>query len=267
MPHRKPHAARPHRPRVATIQAGDRVVLADGEDRRLVVAGGEPARVPGLGVLDARNLVGLAYGATYRHGTRNWRALRPGYADLAATVERKAQIVLPKDAARILWECDVRAGSLVVESGAGSGALTLALARAASPGGRVVVYEIREDFLAHARGNLERAGFSDAVEFRLGDVTRGIDVEEADAVVLDLPAPWDAVPAAAKALRADGHLAAYSPLVSQVEQTVAALRASGFADIRVLEVIERTWHVGERGARPEHEMLGHTGFLTFARRA
>lgn len=250
-----------------TIASGDRVILAEGDERRLVVAGGEALRVAGVGVIDPGKLVGLEWGASYRVGSRAWRLLRPGYADLAASIERKAQIVLPKDAARILWECDVRAGARVVESGAGSGALTVALAHAVRPGGRVTVYEIRDDFLAHARGNVERAGLAEVVELKLGDVTRGIAERGVDAVVLDLPNPWDAVSGAKDALRADGHLAAYVPLVSQMEQAVAALKAAGFVDVRVLEVIERAWHVGERGARPEHQMLGHTGFLVFARNA
>jgi hypothetical protein len=32
-----------------------------------------------------------------------------------------------------------------------------------------------------------------------------------------------------------------------------------------LEVLHRTWHVEDRSVRPDHRMVGHTGFLTTAR--
>jgi len=88
---------------------------------------------------------------------------------------------------------------------------------------------------------------------------------DADAVVLDMPNPWDAVKTAHDALRGDGYFCAYTPLVSQVEQTQRALLEAGFFEVRTLEIVERPWVVHERGSRPEHTILAHTAFLTFAR--
>jgi tRNA (adenine57-N1/adenine58-N1)-methyltransferase catalytic subunit len=249
------------------IQDHDRVILVDGEGQRwLVRAGAAGVRIPGLGVLDGRRLVGQPWGCRIEQVGKVLTALPPSTPDLLATVRRKAQIVQPKDAARIVLECDVRAGSRVVEAGVGSAALTIALARAVLPGGKVTTYELREDFAAWGRDNLEAAGLAQAVEVKLGDVRGGIAEWEVDAVVLDVPDPWMAVPAAWEALRIGGALACYSPLVSQVEQTHEAARKQGFQDLRTLELLERAWVVGERGSRPSFDMLGHTGYLTFARK-
>src|SRR5581483_11833612 len=255
--------ARRVRAPMATIAPGDLVALADEEGGRTL---GGAQKLRGVGILAGERLVGLAWGDVLTHGSKTLRLLKPGVADLTAGLARKAQIVLPKDASRILFECDVRAGSRVVEAGIGSGALTTALAWAVAPTGRVFTYEIRPDFIDWARRNLEESGLAPLVEVKEGDITKGVQERDVDAVVLDVPNPWDAVPAAREALRGDGHFCAYSPLVSQVELTHKALREHGFHDLRTLEIIERRWTVGERGSRPDHEMLGHTAWLTFARK-
>lgn len=250
---------------------GDVVALVEESEeatRYLVRASDKPdaQRVKGIGVIDLGKLAGLPWGSRLAHGDKTFLVLPPGTVDLVRGISRKAQIVLPKDAARILLECDVRAGKCVVEAGVGSGALTIALARAVAPGGRVHTFELREDFLAWAKDNLARAGVLDHVDLQLGDVTKDIPVRGADAIVLDMPDPWNAVEHAKRALAPGGFFCAYSPLVSQVEATQVALGRAGFAEVRTIETIERAWVVGERGSRPSFDMLGHTGFLTFARR-
>lgn len=250
------------------VQPGDLVCLADDEGGRVLVrAQGGPEKVRGIGILAGERLAGLAWGSRLPHGSKSWRVLRPGIGDVVAALNRKAQIILPKDASRILLECDVRSGARVVEAGIGSGALTSVLAWAVAPAGRVHTYEIRDDFAAHAKRNLEDAGLAGLVDVKVADVTKGIAERDVDAVILDMPNPWDAIPAARDALRADGHLGVYSPLISQVEKTREALNAHGFHDVRTLELLERPWVVHEHGSRPDFQMLGHTAFLTFARNA
>lgn len=251
-----------------TVGAGDLVALADEEGQRVLVrAQGGAQKVKGVGILAGERLVGLRWGASFPHGSKTFRLLRPGIGDLTAGLARKAQIVLPKDASRILFECDVRAGARVVEAGIGSGALTSALAWAVAPTGMVHTYELREDFAEHAKRNLEESGLAAYVDVKVADVTKGIEERDVDAVVLDMPNPWDAVPAVRTALRGDGYFCAYTPLVSQVEQTQRALLDAGFFEVRTLEIVERPWVVHERGSRPEHTILAHTAFLTFARNA
>ncbi len=254
------------------IAAGDVAALVDeAGDRHLVrVPAGDAAaleRVRGLGVFGLSKLAGLRWASRLAHGNKSSLLLPPGTTDLVRGLARKAQIVLPKDAARIVLECGTRAGSAVVEAGIGSGALTTVLARAVAPTSRVITFEVREDFAAWGIDNLRRAGVDHLVDVRIGDATQGFPaIVSADAVVLDVPDPWNAVEHAKRALRPGGFFAAYSPLVSQLEATQVALGRAGSAEVRSLELIEREWIVGERGSRPSFEMLGHTAFLTFARR-
>lgn len=248
------------------VAPADLVALVDEEGARyLVRAEGAAQKVKGIGVLAGERLAGLAWGAALSHGSKTFRVLRPSIGDLTAGLARKAQIILPKDSSRILFECDVKAGARVVEAGIGSGALTTALAWAVAPTGKVYTYELREDFAEWGRNNLAQSGLLPYVEIKVGDVTKGVQERDVDAFILDVPNPWDGVGAAKEALRADGLFCAYSPLVSQVEQTHRALKARGFVEVRTMEIIERPWVVHEQGSRPAHEILAHTAFLTFAR--
>ncbi|MFQ5552712.1 MAG: tRNA (adenine-N1)-methyltransferase [Thermoplasmata archaeon] len=195
---------------------------------------------------------------------RAYAILEPSVRDQIETLRRKAQIVGPKDGAYIVFNTDLQAGDTVIEGGAGSGALTVMLAHAVAPSGQVVSYEVRPDFLEVARGNVEGGGYDDVVRFHEADIAAGIEETEVKAVILDVPEPWTAVPAAKSALRPSGHFASYSPTVEQMRETVLALRQAGFVDIWSVELLERRMEVG-RGTRPAFQMLGHTGYTTFAR--
>lgn len=197
-------------------------------------------------------------------------ALRPTFAERVTERKRRAQPIYPKDLAAILMHSDAFPGATVVEAGTGTGALTAALARAVGPAGRVIAYEVREEFLALAREAVDDAdGARGNVEFRLGDVYQPNAIPETglDRGYLDLAEPWLAVPTFAAALRPGGILFAHCPNVSQVIRFSEALREhGGFGLIETVEVLERGWTVRGRSSRPDHRMVAHTGFLTFARR-
>lgn len=243
------------------------VALIDPKGRRhLVRLTGGPEAVQRLGVVDTAQLEGMGEGATFKVGSVALTVVRPTHLDLVSAMERRSQIVLPRDAALIALYADVKCGDLVVEAGAGSGALSLYLLRLLRPEGRLVSYELREDHAAIARANVERAGLSRWHTLRLADVCAGIEEREVDAVVLDMGEPWNAVPAATAALRPGGRIVSYSPTIGQVERTHAAMRAARMSEVRTLETLERELVVGPQGTRPSFEMLGHTGYLTSARK-
>ncbi|HTT14733.1 MAG TPA: tRNA (adenine-N1)-methyltransferase [Thermoplasmata archaeon] len=226
-----------------------------------------PQRIGDEGVLDLSSQIGAAPGAAIPWSGATYRLVRPSLGDLLASVRRGAQIVTPKDAAELLLLADVVPGGVVAEAGAGSGALTIVLARAVGPAGRVVSYDRRTDFLEVARSNVARTGLEDRVTFRERDVGRdGFDATGFTSLVLDLPEPWAVLPAARSALVAGGSVATYTPTYNQLERTVRALRDSGFDEVRALEVLERALHVSDGGTRPAFEMLGHTGFLAGGRK-
>lgn len=223
--------------------------------------------IEGRGVIDLSDQIGRPPGGWIEWAGTRYQLLRPALPDLAAAVRRRAQIVTPKDAQYLLYLAGVGPGDRVGEAGAGSGALTLVLAHAVGSNGRVYSFDRRPDFLDVARANVALAGWTDRVEFALRDVvTDGFGTTDLDAIVLDLPEPWGALAGARAALALGGRLASYSPTYNQVERTVRELDALGFQEIRSLELLERGIHVGQGGTRPEFDMLGHTGFLTGARR-
>ena len=244
----------------------DRILLLEPSGRKhLVILDQETINVPRVGVVRADTLR-TSLGRRWEIGGRTFLVLTPSIRDKIGTIRRHAQIIGPKDAPSIVWNCDIQADDHVVELGAGSGALTLALAHAVGPNGRVVTYDIRTDSLAVARQNVEAAGFSGRVEFRLQDARKGIDDRDVDAFVVDIPDPWAAVGTGVDALRPCGHFASFSPNVEQVNRTVTALRARTFVEIRSVELIEREIVSHDAGTHPSFAPLGHTGYLTFARK-
>jgi tRNA (adenine57-N1/adenine58-N1)-methyltransferase catalytic subunit len=255
----------------APLTDGELVVLTDRKRRRYLVtleAGAEWHSHAGVVPHDA--MIGATEGQAIRTN-RNMEVvvLRPTREDFVLKMKRGAQVVYPKDQAMILAAADVRPGCTVVEAGAGSGALTLALLAAVGPTGRVVSYEWRDDHAAIARRNVERfhGGAPATWELRVGDVVEGLAGERAHRVVLDLLEPWTVVGAAAQALPPGGILLAYTPTVPQVMRCTEALWEDGrYTDVRTTETLVRPWDVDGLAVRPAHRMVAHTAFLTTARR-
>ena len=194
--------------------------------------------------------------------------LSPTMADFTLYMPRIATVVYPKDLGSILVYGDIFPGAHVLEAGSGSGALTMALARAVGPQGHVTTYDLREDMTERARTNVAamQPDLSN-VTFKIGDVNEGLTEESIDRIVFDLPEPWHVVPHASKALAPGGLILCFLPTVLQVHDLTTALRAAGTFDaIETLEVLMRQWTVGSRSVRPNHRMVGHTGFITTARR-
>jgi tRNA (adenine57-N1/adenine58-N1)-methyltransferase len=144
--------------------------------------------------------------------------------------------------------------------------MTIVLAHFVAPEGTVVSYEKREDFAQLVAKNIKRAGMEGVADVKVQDALDGIGEKDFDCVVVDIPNPWDILGQVHESLKPSGHLAVYVPTVNQMEKAVRELRRLPFIDIRSIEILQRGMEVGERGSRPSFEMLGHTGYLTFARK-
>jgi tRNA (adenine57-N1/adenine58-N1)-methyltransferase len=193
-------------------------------------------------------------------------ALRPTLGEYVLEMPRGAQVIYPKDLGPILMLADVFPGARVLESGVGSGALTMTLLRALGPSGHVFGYELRSDFADRARRNVESfLGPDLPLTIETRDVYDGIDVDELDRVLLDLPEPWRVVKHAEAALRPGGILLSYLPTIGQVMRLREELDGSSFGMAETVEVLQRGWHVDGQSVRPDHRMVAHTGFLTHAR--
>lgn len=244
----------------------DSVVLIDQRGgKKLIRLGEGMLMVDGVGVLDSAKL-SSAVGRCVEIAGRKFLVLTASTLDHLEHMERGAQIITAKDSASIVQRCDIGAGDIVVEGGAGSGALTIVLAHAVSPTGKVVSYDVRPEFAETVRRNVERAGLSAVVELKIADMNAGISERGAKAVILDLPEPWKALAAAWEALAPCGHIGSYSPTMEQVKETVRVMRALPFVDYRTTEIIEREIEVKNTGTRPAFAALGHTGYITTARK-
>jgi tRNA (adenine57-N1/adenine58-N1)-methyltransferase len=220
------------------------------------------------GFIQLDDLVGKEYGirTTSSMGVE-FVALKPTLRDYIFKVQRKTQISYPKDIALILIFSGAGPGSRVVEAGTGTGALTSALAFYVKPTGRVYSYEIRPEFAKMALKNLKKAGVSEYVELKNKDITEGIDEEEVDAIILDMATPWLVAPHAYSALKGSGVLVSFSPTIDQVVKTVEALEENGFVAIETVESLMRRMQIERGKTRPQTLMTGHTGYITFARKA
>ena len=194
-------------------------------------------------------------------------ALKPTLRDYIFKTKRRTQISYPKDISLIVMFSGIGPGSRVVEAGTGTGALTNALAHYVKPSGCVYTYEIRPEFRERAIKNLERAKVSDYVKLKNKDVIEGIDEKDVDAVILDMATPWLVVPNAYAALKGSGMFVSFSPTIDQVVKTVEALRENGFVGNETVETLMRFMQVERGKTRPQTVMTGHTGYLTFARKA
>lgn len=255
----------------APLGAGELVVLRDERGRRsLVVLEVGAAWHSHSGAVEHDRLIGAPEGSvvTTPKGVEVI-ALRPTREDFVLKMRRGAQVVYPKDQAMIVALADIRPGMRVVEAGAGSGALTLALLDAVGPEGEVLSVERREDHAKDARRNVERFHAGPVPNWRLveGDVAEVLRGERCHRVVLDLPEPWHAVDAASVALAPGGILLTYLPSVPQVMEVTETLWGHGaFADVATSETLVRGWDVDGVAVRPAHRMVAHTAFLTRARR-
>lgn len=242
-------------------------VLLYSQNRKFIVnLTGDFEILEDFGVIDTSRILSLNYGEKITLWDETFYVLEPNIDDIVECIKRRAQIIRPKDSAIIITRSNIRCGSIVVEGGGGSGALTIALLRAVYPSGKVITYELREEFAKILSKNIETMNLSSNWVLRIADVRKDVIETNVDAFVLDIPDPWNAVEMARKSLRNGGTFCAYVPTYNQLEKTVWELRKNDFIDVRSFEIIEREIVVHDLGTRPSNEYIGHTAFLVFGRK-
>ena len=219
------------------------------------------------GVLNHDDLIGTPWGSqVFSHIGSAYFLLQPSMSSLIQDTRRNTQIMYPKDIGYILVAMGIGPGVHVIEAGTGSGALTSALAWAVGPQGRVTSYESRPDMQNLARKNLQRLGLENRVVFKLKDIGEGFDEQDADALFLDLPNPFDYVNQARNALKSGGFFGCILPTVNQVTCLLPELHRANFAFVDVCEIMLRYYKPVPQRLRPTDRMVAHTGFLIFGRR-
>ena len=256
-----------HLQSVSMIEEGSKLILIDRNGRKHpFTAAMKMVEISRLGVVDGSAICASSVGDAVDIGGQAFRVMRPSLKDLLSIMERKAQIISPKDSFQIPLYLDIGSGSRVIEAGAGSGAMTLVLLHAVAPDGKVYTYETRDDHAKVARRNVGMSSNGSCWNLRMGDICTDVLEEELDAAMIDIPNPWDAVANVVKSLRTGGHIGCYIPNVNQLEKTVRTMRDAGLSEVESFETLHRSMLVHEGGVRPSSEMLGHTGYLVFARK-
>ncbi len=250
------------------FQDGEPALLLDRKGRQyLINLAGEQVFHSHLGRLYHDQLIGNTVGDWYRTDRGHTvLAVRPALADMVRQMPRGRQIIYPKDLGNIVNMADIFPGATVIEGGLGSGSLTSALLRAVGSEGRVITYEIDESVPPLALANVKKAVPDPSnLTVKVADIYQGIEERDVDRVVLDVPEPWQAVPAIGDALVMGGILLSFVPTILQVHQLVLELeRDTRFQRVETVETLLRPWHVTQRSVRPAHRMVAHSGFLTTA---
>lgn len=256
------------------FQAGDRVQLTDPKRRHATIvleAGG--AYHTYKGIIHHDDIIGNAEGTVVKSEQGyEYLCFRHLMVDHVLSMPRGAAVIYPKDSAQILVEGDIFPGARVLEAGAGSGALSMALLRAVGHEGHVFSYEIREDHLEYAENNVDEFfGYRpETWSPRLGDL-QDVTVEDlggsVDRIILDMLAPWECLETASRLLIPGGVLMAYVATVPQLMKVMEGIRElKCFTEPRAWESLVREWRVEGLATRPEHRMNAHTAFLIWTRR-
>lgn len=256
-----------------TVKENDLIFLILDDRRRWLI----PVRSGGTfhthkGIIEFDDIIGQKFGTVifskpYETQGYKFYVLKPLPSDYVIHMTRKTQIIYPEDAGMIIVYSGIGPGSIVIEAGCGSGALTCILGNYIRPNGHIYSYDIREKSLNRARKNVKRAKLHENVSILNGNIiSDNLEHKDVDSIVLDLAEPWDAIKKAKLYLKNSGTLVSFSPTIEQVKKTTFALRKNEFIEVITYELIKRKIQVKKNATRPEVRMIGHTGYLTFGRK-
>ena len=256
------------------FRAGERVQLTDPKGRQYTISLTRDGYFQSTrGSFRHSALIGAEEGTVLEtEDGRRFLALRPLVSDYVLSMPRGATVVYPKDAAQIVHMADIFPGARVFEAGVGSGALSLSLLGAVGANGHLLSAERRPEFAEIARGNVESWYGPDLPPWDVeigdaADVLDGLEPGSLDHVILDMLAPWEIIDSAAHALRSGGVILVFVATTPQMSRFVEDLRSSeSFTEPAASETLVRTWHLEGLAVRPDHRMIGHTGFLVVARK-
>ena len=219
-----------------------------------------------LGIIKADVLDASEIGDEVKsHLDHSFKIVKPNINDFIDLMDRRCSILLQKDIGHVLAHTGLGSGSRVVDAGTGAGAIALNFANVVGDTGHVYTYEIREDFAEVAQKNIENFGMEN-IEVKNKNIKEGIDETNIDLVFLDLPKPFEIFENVWEALNVGGWLVVYAPYVQQAEISYRIAKKLGFYDIEITEILERGWEVRPQGVRPKTRMVGHSGYLVFARK-
>ncbi|CAI9551588.1 unnamed protein product, partial [Staurois parvus] len=277
------------------IQDGDTAIIFLGHDSMFPVTikhGSQTQTKYGV-MRHSTDLIGKKYGSKVTCSKGGWvYILYPTPELWTMNLPHRTQILYSTDISMITMMLELKPGSVVCESGTGSGSLSHAIIpRTVAPTGHLYTVEFHQQRAEKAIEEFCQHKVDHLVTVKNQDVCKnGFGVSHvADAVFLDIPSPWEAIGHAKDALKIEGgRVCSFSPCIEQVQRTSLALDQHGFTEINTLEILLRVYDVrgvslpvpdfgtpaeekGDanksnqfRSGVSPREMVGHTGYLTFA---
>ena len=240
-------------------------MILDERGKKYVLKPGEEFQSD-LGIVSAEVLDNADIGDEVKsHLDHTFKIVKPNINDFIDVMDRRCSILLKKDIGLVLAHTGLGAGSRVVDAGTGAGAIALNFGNVVGDKGEVFTYEIREDFTQVARKNIEKFGITN-IHVKNQDIKEGIDEDNIDLIFLDLPKPFEIFEEVMESLNVGGWLAVYAPYIDQAEISHRIAKKLGFYDIEIIEILERGLEVRTQGVRPKTRMVGHSGYLVFARK-
>lgn len=218
------------------------------------------------GIIKLETLLKAKYGDTIKtHIGKKFTVARPTILDFyKMRASRGPQIAHAKDVGLIISMTGVSSGWNCFDAGAGSGFMSLFLASICKPG-KVIAYEKVKKHYEIVKKNAEDFG-ADNLTVKFGGA-QSFKEKGFDLMTLDMEGVETMIPKVKKALNPGGWLVVFSPILPQVEKVYEKLNeVGGFSDIITKESFIRDWKIVTGWSRPDHHMLGFTGFLTFARK-
>jgi tRNA (adenine57-N1/adenine58-N1)-methyltransferase len=237
-------------------------VLIDEKGRKFLVEGRELHTDRGLVKIEPGK------GTATSHLDHKFVVLDPDILDIYEKMPRAGSFMLKKDIGLVLAYLGLGSGDIVVDAGTGSGGLALFMGNVIGNEGRVVTYEKNPEFAEVARKNIERAGLEGIIEVKVKDAFFGFDEADSSvkAVTLDMPQAWKIIDEAKRILTRGGRIAVYTPYIEHAKKVHINLVQAGFTEIKTIESLEREIEFKTQGTRPMTSRVGHSGYLTFARK-
>ncbi|MCQ2973021.1 MAG: tRNA (adenine-N1)-methyltransferase [archaeon] len=219
-----------------------------------------------LGIVSAEDIANATFGdELLSHLDYKFKIVKPNVNDFIDLMDRRCSILIKKDIGSVLSYTGLGAGDKVVDAGTGAGAIALNFGNVVGETGKVTSYEIREDFAEVARKNIETFGITN-IEIKNKDIKEGIDEDDLDLIFLDLPKPFEIFEEVYDSLKVGGYLVVYAPYINQAETSYLVAKKLNFYNIDIIETLERGLEVRQQGVRPKTRMVGHSGYLMFARK-
>ena len=240
-------------------------MILDERGKKYVLKPGEEFQSD-LGIIKSDVLDSAQVGDEVKsHLDHTFKIMKPNINDFIDIMDRRCSILIQKDIGQVLAHTGLGAGSRVVDAGTGAGAIALNFGNVVGPDGEVFTYEIREDFSEVARKNIERFGITN-ITVKNKDIKEGIDEDNIDLIFLDLPKPFEIFEEVHESLNLGGWPVVYAPYIDQAETSYRIAKKLGFYNIDIIETLERGLEVRPQGVRPKTRMVGHSGYLMFARK-